>query len=593
MSQARHPIVVCDLGWLRDLPIGTPESRARNWDQLHAISALQGLVNRSEPLLYLLLVGAKGETDRYWLKRMTEPGAWLAGREVETVRTLDELLAHFGEVPEGLAVWDPDVPATSNLASTLAGLENLLPVRFDPAPDSLYRKLSERYPVRRMLTAKALKLSGPSLKCEVYRWGIRELVGKGRTNPREMGNYPDASWIERPSDANLERTLLSNHDYFIAHKGFFFDLMPWTDEAPDDDPNQPPGEDGRTLLELLAASYEKAEGKMIHIGGFVPWDQKYTDFTGRSRGGVATEWRMVEMASNFNAYVDADAAGLHAMANASFFQHFPLHDRYPQRAKPSLADLRRQGLLGTDGRAARKPFVSIYVGDYDSSAWLYQMIPTRWDDPVRGEIPLGWAFNPNLADRFPVGMDYVRRTASENDTFVAGDSGAGYINPGSLEPPRKFSGLPSGLAAWVEHCKPYYRKWDLSITGFVIDGDAPPMNERIKRAYAEFCPDGVVAQKIPPTSLVGRTPFLRMGMDLDPNPEVSAERIAAELPREGASFGIYRTVLWTPTMHKRLFARLRELRPDVEIVEPHTLFLLLRAELLGPNSETSHAADVD
>ena len=37
---------------------------------------------------------------------------------------------------------------------------------------------------------------------------------------------------------------------------------------------------------------------------------------------------------------------------------------------------------------------------------------------------------------------------SLNDWFVAGDSGAGYLNPGNLTPPRAHSGLSSGLAAW-------------------------------------------------------------------------------------------------------------------------------------------------
>ena len=45
-----------------------------------------------------------------------------------------------GEI-NGAVVYDPKVYATSNVASTVAGVENLLPIRFDPVPDSLYSQL--------------------------------------------------------------------------------------------------------------------------------------------------------------------------------------------------------------------------------------------------------------------------------------------------------------------------------------------------------------------------------------------------------------------------------------------------------------------
>ena len=52
---------------------------------------------------------------------------------------------------------------------------------------------------------------------------------------------------------------------------------------------------------------------------------------------VSTEWKQVEILSNFNAWLDADALGLGAMANASFFAHFPLQRniRLPNRPLPT------------------------------------------------------------------------------------------------------------------------------------------------------------------------------------------------------------------------------------------------------------------
>jgi hypothetical protein len=279
--------------------------------------------------------------------------------------------------------------------------------------------------------------------------------------------------------------------------------------------------------------------------------------------------------------MDADAPGLHAMANASLFQHFPLEASYPQKNLPCESELRAKGYIDRTGKVAVRNFASIYVGDYDSAAWLYQTAPRIWDDPNRGKIPLGWAFNPALAQRFPVGLANCRATATANDTFIAGDSGFGYLNPGYLTPPRRWSGLPSGLDAWERLCAKGYRQWDLRVTGFVIDGNAPPMSEAVSAAYGRFSTAGVVAQKIPKQLLVHGVPFLRMAADL-PDPQQGARNVAAAFSsgRKQPDFRIFRTILWTPTMHKEMFDAVSRQRPDIVFVEPHMLMELLRLRLL-------------
>jgi hypothetical protein len=376
----------------------------------------------------------------------------------------------------------------------------------------------------------------------------------------------------------MARTLLCNHDYFIAHRSFFFDLTCWEDDVPDDDPTQPPGTDLKTLQTVLRAAHDRVTDGMIHVGGFTPWDQKYTDFTKQKHGGVETEWRFAEILSCFDAYLDADAAGLHAMANASVFQHFPLKDRYPQPNLPTDASLRAKGYLDAAGRVVPRNYATVYVGDYDSAAWLYQQLPGQFGDSARGTIPLGWAFSPALEQRFPVGLHFARERATRNDTFVAGDSGYGYINPGLLTGTRPWSHLPPGLPRWDALCSPAYRRWDLGITGFIIDGNAPPMTDDIKAAYARFSPAGVVAQKIAPRESHAGTPFLRMNADLD-NPDKGVRQVTRAFPKAPPitpRFEIFRTILWTPTQHKRLFDAVRTVRPDIEFVGPYELFRLMQ-----------------
>lgn len=587
-------VAVWDLTGIKKGAEGSIEARRASWDTLQAASALEGIVNRSRVRLYLRFVGDDGKLDGFWLNRLR--ATWLKNAEVMSIRSLDDAIWRFRYSLHGVVLWDERVPATSNVASTIAGVEDLLPVRYDPSPGSLFRHLvvdpdGPKLTVRRRL----VKESGESLftgsgsipdvglpstgssKCDAYVWAIEKYLRPGKCMGGWLGYYPDATWLKTPHGIPLERTLLTNHDFFIAKKGFVFDLSPWDDEQPDDALGQKPGTDFDTLRRILLAEYRLNRGKFAHVGGFTPWDQKYTDFTGRKHGGVETEWRYAEILTCFNAYMDADAPGLHAMANASAFMHEPLKAAYRRTNLPSVQSLEKRGFVRPDGSVLPKAYASVYVGDYDSAAWLYTMMPQLWNDPARGAIPLGWAFNPALEERFATGLVYARDTATANDFFVSGDSGAGYLNPGYLTEPRRWSGLPSGLAEWEKLNRRLFDRWGLGIVGFVIDGNAPPMTEETKAAYARFAPWGVVAQKVPELSLVGSTPFLRMGSDLPHDDLVEAARIVArEIPANGPSFHIFRTILWSPKEHVALFKQVKEIRPDIEFVDPYTLFSLAR-----------------
>ncbi len=59
------------------------------------------------------------------------------------IDSIEQLLDRFQAAYRGAVVWDEQVPATSNLASTIAGCDDLLPLRFDPRDGSLYRRLTQ------------------------------------------------------------------------------------------------------------------------------------------------------------------------------------------------------------------------------------------------------------------------------------------------------------------------------------------------------------------------------------------------------------------------------------------------------------------
>lgn len=270
------------------------------------MSAVAGLVNRHKPSFYIF----SGDQDSYWLTYLSRPGAWLhgnyllivfaddiQGRPVVAINSLRDLIQTFPMFNK-VVLYDPDVPSTSSLASTIAGVEDLLPVPYRTVPGSVYSTFVKTgiLSVGRSLVGLFNGNVTGSLKCDPYIWakknyldtGIpnryrRANVVTGKASPRYLGYYIDWFWTKVAKlHAGVpwhENTVL-NHDYFIAKKGFFFDLDVWDDEAPNDDPTQPIGTDYNTLLAILhsansavkRAQKESSEGSaMIHQGGFTPW----------------------------------------------------------------------------------------------------------------------------------------------------------------------------------------------------------------------------------------------------------------------------------------------------------------------------------
>ena len=567
---------------IKDIFEDMPDDSVLRYDTLKLISALQGLVNRDHPRLFIRFLESRegGEIiniDDYWFEKIQRP--MFPDRGILTFTRLDVLLQHFSSAIAGYVVWDPDVAASANVASTICGVEGWLPLRADSA---LMQYLQDHHidiNIKKDLCGLFTGRESGSTKCDAYLWAKREYLDTGKCNPALMAFYVDA-YTQRPGQPgfqypDLPNTTLANHDYYIARKAFFFDLLVWPDEYPIDDPNQPLGCDSDTLRQLLESQYKINAGKTFTcVGGFVHWNLKYTNHgpAGGGRLPVPTEWEYVAVFSAYNAFIDADALGLTCLPNASVYSHFPLRDHYSQQQKKPRPPLEE------------KTYVLIYMGDYDSAAWMSRHIPRIWDDPERGELPIAWAFNPNLSDRIPQAFDYLYSTATPNDYFIGGDSGAGYLNPNLLTGTRLNSGLPDAVGLWIEHNKRYYQKFDYSITGFVINGFHGDMPLSLQKAYAQFSPDGVGMQLGFEKKLVGETPFIRHHADIYPkagNTAQAAEQMASFAKASKPEFLVFRWILQTPSMMKKVYHDLLEGHGEHDWVfcDPYTFFALYREKL--------------
>ncbi len=61
-----------------------------------------------------------------------------------------------------------------------------------------------------------------------------------------------------------------------------------------------------------------------------------------------------------------------------------------------------------------------------------------WFDEARGTVPINWGFQPRLLEIAPAMADYYYRSATVNDFFVCGASGAGYVYPNVVAEPEAF-----------------------------------------------------------------------------------------------------------------------------------------------------------
>jgi hypothetical protein len=488
------------------------------YDAARAVGALQGIVNREDPQLFVVyldnrMAAEKGlpleqpGVSRFWLNWIKENSDFLDGYSIGETSDLWSVLQKFSGSLNGLVVWDEDVPATANVASTLAGVENILPVRGSEEPGSFLVQLRNRLPhlevkrdLRGMFTGQGVipgteVNSSGSAKCDAYLWAVEKLLKSGRCSSTHLAYYLDGiRWnrvvprLKHPYP-DLGNAGVLNADYWISRKAFFFDLSPWEDEPASDDPTQPIGADGRTLKTILrTANRVNACSEMILVGGFVPWWLKYCRANWRGytcqscrHESVETEWRFVDVLSAYNAMLDADAYGLAGLENASVYRHYPLKEKYDQPGIKSASEVTYD---------PESIYVCFAMLDYDASAWLTQMYQAVWSDPAREQLPLLWGLNPVLAERVPMVFDAVFRQRPAED-IIGADEGLGYVNYMLLSGDRKYSDLPDARRIYLQQAKEAYERFSMTTTAFVITGHEGVAGEEVLELLGDLSPAGV------------------------------------------------------------------------------------------------------
>jgi hypothetical protein len=537
------------------------EASADSYDESMVVACLQGLLNRESPRVYVL--SARNQRPEYWKGILTRPDHWLHGVDFHPLPDLDDLFALARPHVKGAVIWDPAVPATLNVATTIAGVKDAVVL----SPEYASKYLGTwNLPVLDDLRGRFTGSETGSCKNDAYRWAIRHYLQKGLCSKEFLCLYEDAFSTRQRGDAGYVVT----RDWAVRKRAFVYDLSPWGDEVPADDPQQELGTDLATYHMMLDAQLQQtAPHVMTEVAGFFAF-AKYSNVPGHpsKHDPVPTEWETVWLISPYNCYQNT-------VASSCFNQS--LHSQAPWRPL-------RQQRPDIDRKLGNKAYIAILMADYDSATPLYEFMPKHWDDPRRGEIPLAWGINPNLIETYPDIIAHFYATASDKDFFTADASAAGYMNPNRVQ--EKY------LPLFIKHNQHYFRQTDMTMAPMVLDWDEP--SPAVKDAFTQFAADGLativmdlhqnggrgpephVWKGMPVTNLINNTCNFR-------SPEQTAAAMYESLRQkqpDSPGFFFYRIVWTSPSQVIRSLDVLRETHSDIdfEVVDPYTFFQLFEAQ---------------
>lgn len=584
----------------------------RDYDTLILAATLQGIVNRSQPRLYLNHDRDRDDApgvDKFWLEKYQEaeqPYGWLADTEIIEIASLTELLEIFAGEVKGLVLWDSNVPATLNVATTIAGVEDLAVLRAgsDIAPEvEAYLEVKQSLvdlfqPDATTLPDSDIPATGLP-KIDAYLWAKEQYLDTGRANAQFLAYLLDGWPASRYLNEQMTRggVYALERDYVVQQRGFAFDLSPWPDEIPNDDPNQPLGTDAATLATLVAAAETQAGG-LIKVWGFIPWYEKYSSTVGGQHHPTAGEWESTWLFSQHGGYLQGGAGDVFgvAMANVSVHKFGPSPSSRDYPTPPSEAGLIELGYLTPTGQVATdRTFVMFYAGDYDLAhpvqVLLANYAEQPWLDARRGQVPLAWGFNPALVEDIPGIMTYLYETQTDQDFFVGANTGAGYTNPDGLS--------HLDLLRWLWRTRRFYSDYGYDVQGFLLNGNGAHISQRRLTAFTFVTPTGILSPDYqtdePWPRLHWGTPVSGLPAEtLFGTPDIAADAIHTIYKRtvidEGRPpFLAVRAAFQSTTLFWEVDERLQThqlegrivddegnlLQPNYTVVDPYTFFFLL------------------
>jgi len=122
-----------------------------------------------------------------------------------------------------------------------------------------------------------------------------------------------------------------------------------------------------------------------------------------------------------------------------------------------------------------KIYLAIIVSDGDNIAYCHGTLRELWEDPSRGDIPIGFTVSPLLYKLNPAVLKYFYDSATPNEYFICPPSGAGYCYP-DMNP---------AIGEFLSHTKPALDWCDMDQIWLLNGYEAfePRFSDEILNAY--------------------------------------------------------------------------------------------------------------
>jgi hypothetical protein len=543
-------------------------SRASNEVQL-ALATLVGLINRPRPRVYMLY----RDDDETWLQHV--PASIEQQRATASNDTvLDELLQNYRTSVKGMIIYDPNVPDSINVATTLSGQEDGIVVSPEQAE-------ALRLPYNLAVLAD-LRVHQWANGTAAYVWARQHLLAGA--SPRL------AAGLDPRIPAGLRA-------FLVAARAFVYWLDPrcFLPDFRHGLPSQ------RRLMRQIFTSF--APGT-VHLGWFID------EFSGVS---LASEAALPVLASDFftNLEVWTSIQPTNETTNRGDDPSGTNpHDWHGDDPTCVGADLSRPGVgrsnpmdtghafsptppQGAINRPLRRSsfpidsqvYLSFTMSDGDNLQYMQHKMLQLWLDPARESVPLGWTVAPAIAQAAPVMAAYYSRTATANSELLAGPSGAGYIYP-SRWPPEQ-------LPAFLERSGQLMQHMNLTLLQ-VLDGGilqiigairgklqaftSPSLRRAYVKALQPYGLHGILSGsggKRPHWSVINGVPiYQNLGLASSPTAiNTLVKRAAASTKRRPLFLNVY-VEAWrvTPTQIEQV---IKELGSAYTVVTPGSLSALI------------------
>ncbi len=332
------------------------------------LATLVGLVNRPQPKIYLIM----GDDEAFWLKEAFSdiPQNTISGTGDNA---LGALLDTYASSVKGVIIYDPNLKDTVNIATMIAAQQDGIAVSPTQAT-----ALQCKYGFS-ILTD--LRTHGWTNRLQAYHWALQNL--RNGCSSRLV--------------AGLDLRNMNIRSFLVATCTFIYNL---------DSRNYLPSiasllTDGiyseRGLMREILSSYPAGA---VHLGWFADESSGVKLTSNAAITVLATD-----LFSNFEVWAAAQPASATAIASSTLMdedEHTP---------------------------DANTIYVSFTVSDGDNLQYSQHRMKNIWRDPTRGTLPIGWTISPSILHAAPRLAEYYLKSATPNDEFIAGPSGAGYIFP--------------------------------------------------------------------------------------------------------------------------------------------------------------------